>query len=568
MTTKQVVLSLATIALALFIGCRAGLADSINTNGENQTSEANRSPDAINGYTGPDERGSDMDNAEAKTQKVISRLATQNGRTYIEYLGNPYLMYGVQIRIDFMLGTAINDPAKLEETFMMAKEVGFRTVIVPISWLQFEIEKDIFDYWYIRSFVDWCNKYDLDLQLIWFGSNICGGNWVPGYLWLDPAAYPRADFPPAANTHLKYDNPNFIERETNAIGKMFEWLEENDTNHRVSMVQLNNEPDGAADMDNIPWDGTHEELYQYLWGGGQAEGSMAVMDALGQTVKSSGYQVVTRVNFVNTILDNEVNVTRRNLRKTFDLPGVDIVGIDNYARPISVYDRFMDYLHREVPEGNVPHVPEASGAQDNMINKAMHAFSRGEGYLIYEIRTVNTTGTDNDGGVYRIPSARGGTEWVERDGTVMLPGFYHGDWEAQPENITSEVRAFNNLIYKAAYKLATLPFGSITAYNTENVNGPYVSPDKRCGIYRIGYESPTGGEAMALCDTNGDVILLSLYDESKFIFPGKAITGNASVGYFTNSGEWTTEREVEITGEHIMLSAGECVRIPADNIGD
>jgi len=505
--------------------------------------------------------------AESKStdkRSVISKLVTKNRRTYVEYLDDPYLMYGVQIRIDNLIASGIDDPGKWEENFQKAKEVGFRSVIIAISWVEFEIVKDEFDFWFVSLFVKWCDKYDLDLHLIWFGSDVCGA-WtnVPKYLWDDPVTYPRADFAPATK-HLKYDSPGLIARESNAVKALFDWLEKNDKNHRVSMFQLNNEPDGAGDMDNIPWNASHEEMYKYLWGGGQAEGSIKVMDKLGQTVKASGNKVVTRVNFVNTILDNSVNVARKNLRKTFDMPGVDIVGIDEYSRLISVQERFMDYVNAEIPSGNVTHVPEASGAQENMINKIMNAFSRGEGYLIYEIRTAY--GQINDGGVYRQPSASNRTEWVERDGSKMLPGFYTNDWDPKPENVTSEVKSFNNLIYKASHKLATLHKDSISAFNIENKSGSYLKIGEKCGKYTLSYTSPVGGEAMAMCDINGDIILLALYNSSKFTISGKSLSGNASEGYFSKSGVWTQNKSVTVSGDTVTLSAGQCLRIPAGNI--
>ena len=526
------------------------------------------------GITACNTEGGDSSMASSDSSKSekteVSKLVKNDGRAMIEYLGNPYLMYGCQIRLDNMRASGIRDINAEEEYFKKLHELNFQTVVWQLCWVLFEVDKDKFDTFELDMVLKWCEKYDLNLQIIWFGSNVCG-SWtnIPKYIWNDSETYPPLPLSP--QTHLIYSTPALIERETKAVSKLFEILEQKDVTSRVCMFQVENEPDNAGDFKEangekmqIPWNGSDEQLFPYLWGGGQPDASINMMDKIAQACKNSNRSVVTRTNFVYTIFSNSVNQKNQYLRKTFERKYIDIVGIDIYSSTIEDYNKIMDYCVKETGPDNLSHSPESSGAQGTVINRVINAFDRGEGYLIYELRgAVPFVPAELDGGIYRMSS----TEWIERDGTQQVPNNEQNSYgKTMIESKTAELRDFNKLIYKASNKLASLNKDRISAFNVENKDGNYTQKGVLCDKYTLDYSTPNGGEALAICDTNGDLILLSLHKDSAFTVSGKTLSGKGSIGYFTVDGKWTEESSVDLSGSSVTLPEVTCMKIPAASI--
>ncbi len=496
-----------------------------------------------------------------KPRTTVSTLVAKNGRTTVEYLDNPYLIYGVQIRLDNLRADGINDINKWEELFKKTRELNFQTIECQVVWTCVELEKDFFDFFELSLILKWCNKYDLNLQIIWFGSNVAGGGirGVPTYVANDRLTYPRLAAHP--EIFVDYSNPNFQAREVNAMEQMMKFLEENDTQYRVCMIQVEAEPDNVTGVD-FSWQDP-ALVDKEMWGGGQALASITMMDKVGQAVKNSNRKVVTRAAFIDQSYFNVAQRNKNYIKKTFDTLGIDLVGIDNYDATLSSHTLLKDYVNSIIPSGNIAYTPEAGGDAGNTINQAMHAFSRGEGHLIYELRTGNFMPIDLDTGIYRRTPT---WDWVERDGTLDVPVYPRVAYGNMKECKTSEVRNFNKMIYKASSKLAVLNKDSMAAFNLENVQTAYSKFSQKCGLYTLDYYSPIGGEAMAMCDTNGDLILLSLYNMSKFTIEGKTIVGKASVGYYTKDGKWVEENTLSANGGTIVVPAISCVRISAENL--
>lgn len=75
----------------------------------------------------------------AGTNGYVSRLVTNDYGTYVEHNGKPYLMYGVQLRVDWQyadkkLEDGTTDWDWIEENFQKAVEDGFKTVAIPVYW--------------------------------------------------------------------------------------------------------------------------------------------------------------------------------------------------------------------------------------------------------------------------------------------------------------------------------------------------------------------------------------------------------------------------------------------------
>jgi len=66
-----------------------------------------------------------------------------------------------------------------------------------------------------------------------------------------------------------------------------------------------------------------------------------------------------------------------------------------------------------------------------------------------------------------------------------------------------------------------------------------------------------GGEAFALEDENGDIILLSLKNNSSFTFESLPANLHISIGYFDDLNVWHQNSSRNITGNNVTLNAKE-----------
>lgn len=74
--------------------------------------------------------GTDNDNT-LKTDNVVSKIVrTDDGNTYIEHNGKPYLFYGTQLRIDNIRERYNSDVSLIDQMFAKVKEDGFNTIVI------------------------------------------------------------------------------------------------------------------------------------------------------------------------------------------------------------------------------------------------------------------------------------------------------------------------------------------------------------------------------------------------------------------------------------------------------
>jgi hypothetical protein len=468
---------------------------------------------------------------QAKGQ--ISKIVRNPGKNYIEYQGLPYLNYGIQGRIDDYIGTwpcntSIN--STIYQYFQKTSEAGFRDLLVPVPWSWLETADNVFDFSYVNILVQNAKKYNLRLQLEWFGSDVCGYSGAPGYILNNHSSYPLISTT-VQYAPLDLSNSNLIAKETRAVAALMAHLATYDVTHRVMVFQVENEPDGSGVMTQ-------------LWAGNQKSAVLNLMNKIGQTVHTSAANMVTRVNLTGWAAAKDTSDYK-------GLTGIDIIGRDMYQDNLSIFLSGQGYLNCS---WNVNHTPENGALYSNNINLACASFQAGSGYLNYELRTTGSRTSQYDLGLYRSTT---GNDWVERDGTLNVGYIYCRDPTPRAEVVGSEVTAFNQMIYKADKKIALCSsLKKITAFNASNSTGA-INETKSFSTYTITYSSAIGGEAMVLEDTNGDIILLSLKDNSSFTFQNLPSNFRISIGYFDDLNIWHQNSSRNIIGNNVTLNAKE-----------
>jgi len=463
----------------------------------------------------------------------ISKIASISGKNYIEYLGLPYLNYGIQGRIDDYIGTwPCNTTYKstIYQYFQKTSEAGFRDLIVSVPWSWIETSDNVFNFSYVDTLIQNANRYNLRLQMEWFGSDVCGYSSAPGYILNNHSSYPLI----STTTQwapLDLSNSNLITKETRAVAALMAHLATYDVTHRVMMLQIENEPDGSGVM-------------AQLWAGNQKSAALNLMNKIGQTVHSSAANMVTRVNLTGWAAAKDTSDYK-------GLDGIDIVGRDMYQDNLSIFLSGSGYLNCS---WNVNYTPENGALYSNNINLVCASFQAGSGYLNYELRTTGSRTSQYDLGLYRSTT---GNDWIIRDGTLNVGYIYCNNPTPRAEVVGTEVTAFNQMIYKADKKIALCSaLKKIATFNRSNSTGA-INEIAVISPYTINYYSPTGGEALSLVDTTGKIILMSLKDGSSFTFNTLPTNFQYSVGWFDPQNNWHQTRSGSILNKTIQLNAKE-----------
>ena len=368
----------------------------------------------------------------------ISQLASKNGRRYLEYKGKPQMLYGVQLKLGDL--NVIEDVAErereIENHFRMSAVCHFPIVCVPVNW-KGHIEPALCagtDCDFVKKCLSYCDKYDLSIQWLWFGSNVCGMQVnVPQDIWDDAETYPR--YTENGENLLTVDHPNFIAREKKALEYFLDMLDRLDVNRKTSAIQVENEPDF------------------YAWHT-QRDRRQKVIDELGKTVKNSNFKVMTRVNLTapRTYLGEDPVID-----EILDLDGIDCVGVDVYINEVSYCTDFSDNMNARARDKNLPHFAELGANVDVLPQLICDTVQRGGGVLLYELKTARKYNNGPfDFGLYRFSP----NEWVERDGTVPVQ-YQWTEGIMVPEANTADIISLNEMFKIVNEPLATAPIDNI-----------------------------------------------------------------------------------------------------------
>ena len=367
---------------------------------------------------------------------LVSQVATsQDGDTYIEYNGAPFIYNGIQIRTDAFMNTDKWSIDEIEILFQTAKECGFDLVQIPLEWADIEIAKDVYDFYYLFKILEYARKYDLRMELLWFGTNMCGDTHsytVPDYILKDGKTYPKFDAPRTGEFwsyyglmwYLDFDDPDLLMREGLAIEKCLDFIYEYDSTHgghkSVIGMQIHNEPDCfprwrifTADKEvKDPLTGqtfTKEDAFKNV---------LNALDYLGKVVKNHPYKIITRVNFATMtrgdqdgessgiyLSNGNLATIRDFVKDTFALEGIDIIGDDCYDAVINDV-KGIQLMLKEQLVGNYPHIAENDGNYANTPSLLLTSQVVKAGYIVYELATSPffkaNNASDIDQGIYSV----------------------------------------------------------------------------------------------------------------------------------------------------------------------
>ena len=463
-----------------------------------------------------------------RTPITITEVKNNGTKNYVERMGVPYLQYGVQITTG---RSADEDEAFEEEFYKKSAELGFKTVLKAVKWKDVEPQENVYNMYTVSQILKNAEKYDLMIELLWFGGNVCGDStYTPEYVKND-----KIRFPFKSGSVLDFTSAELINRESKALTEVLNYLYDNDVNRRVSIIQIENEPTAAN-----------------CWVA-QLDAFLNYMDKMGQTVKNSCYRTVTRVNL--SVNDDYLKDDFELMGKILALEGIDMVGPDVYTRDLEHFVKYINRFTRGDMEGNIMHIAEGPGQIYNYSKIVTTCFANNSGYYTYELKSYG--GLDFDFGIFR----NNNNEWIKRDGTKKA--LYQWDMITKfPENVTDDITVFNGMVNSVATKIAKCSlnhFKGIFRGKTEKIGTQeimYDTSDSRVAN-RIG--------AVFLAD-DGYYYMFTPASSATFTFKNKSISGSVSIGAFVN-GEWKETATIEaVNGNVLNVKTGVVYRVSANQL--
>jgi hypothetical protein len=172
-----------------------------------------------------------------QTDHKIPAIVQKNGHFALIVDGAPFLMLGIQAN------NSSAWPDYLNKVWPAAEAIHANTVELPIYWEQFEATPGQYDYSVMDQILHQAREHHLRLVLLWFGTWKNGSShYTPEWIKLDQQKYPFV----VNKDGQTVDSPSTfsparLEADKNAFRALMHHLRQNDPQHTVLMVQVENE---------------------------------------------------------------------------------------------------------------------------------------------------------------------------------------------------------------------------------------------------------------------------------------------------------------------------------------
>lgn len=492
----------------------------------------------------------------ALPQIEVSRLVKGDAKTYVEVDGKPFPYIGAEIRLDALLNCDRMKVEDVEKYISKASELGLNCVLIPIYWNLIEPEQDKYDFSVVDKILEYVNKYDLRMELLWFSTNMCGDTHsylTPQYILEDPSLrFNRPDegafWGYYGNRYtLRFDDPWVLERETQAVTRLFthirEWDAANGERHPVISAQVHNEPDGT-----MRWRVDQKQLSQRdgtpltkpeVW-----TMTTNALDAVGNAIKNSPYKVLTRVNLVFGYgVKPFPEAPNASPADVFNLPGIDFVSVDTYKDNIrSLKEEVLAYS--SIP-GNFALVGENKGSYPNTAGLMLAAFAAGGGYQIYDLATSKFF-IDNSGG---------------------FAGIDHGvyTWDLREKEFTPEVKSMIYGLRGASHEIISTHPDDFAALNIA-ANFPESGEPQFINTTGASLHFSTDNGAMGFALDCGDHLVVYITKDARLDISNGTV-GDAEIGRYDVDGNFISEGTVALAGGTLNAKGGIFYRIPFKSAG-
>lgn len=452
---------------------------------------------------------------KGKNQQVISYVDTSldNSQKYVLRVdGKPFYMNNVQVRLD-LLRYAQGWNAQARETLIaQAAADGFNTLSIPIHWYEVEPEKDKFNWTVLDEYLGYMNKYDIKMEMLWFGTNSGGhvqwlgrdnkeGNHLrtPDYVLYSPEPGSKET---TSEYNIRRDMSDYSvdlrdnrlrERETYVLGKVMahiaEWDKANGSKHPVIGVQIGNEVIGQR----LPY--SNSLVISYL------------SDVAG-AIKNSDYVVWTRVNCVFWKIPSRIHENESRHLST-EGTNLDFIGIDTYRHHFRSDADFVASMRTNLPYvgKNYRMIMETNSNVPYAAQMHLAALSGNNAFNLYSIES-----------------------FYGKDGDSIKPLVQY----------LEDIRLVNKILNSDIVDIATKAHGyGLFVHNWQGVNSTTTISNAGIG-FAPGYPTSQG---ISILRSDTEIVLMSSKG-GRFTLPDSLNITYASKGYFDTDNKWVNQGEV------------------------
>ena len=480
-----------------------------------------------------------------KTEYITPYVINSSGeKTYIESRnGAPYIALSTEVLFNLIKDADMKDAEDTEKYFKLASEYGFNTMDVPIEWSMIEKDDNVFDYKWIKAFLDYAKKYNLKLNLLWYGSLTDGQTHtanIPSYVSKNEAKYSKI-----ANilrygvfgdlVIMDWTDKDLLQDESYAIYSLFnyiyDWSKDNSYDP-VVMVQI-----GQGTDRFVRW---RIEQYELLDENGEYldnEYSWNMINgyikAISKAVKMSSYRALTRVEFC------EQNAVTNYVRNIKDIETIDIV-CPTYLH--SIGNTVAGITNFKEEYSNMPIINAENWAKDYNDKQVLATMSiGGVGYVSFQLSNPSYYVSKAEGDLFRRYDYDT-NEFVEINNRATLT-----------KNIQlGLLKAYS--VVASTKQSNFVPLGINSSLKTD-IQNVYT----RSGVM-ASYNKAKDGLGFIISKDNY-IYAFSTCD-AELLFTNVTFT-TASEGYFDEFASWVNEGSVALTNSNlgISLEAGKLYRI-------
>lgn len=463
----------------------------------------------------------------------------------------PQIILSSLLRTDLFINADFKNASEMEDYFAIAKETNMNTIELSIMWSQIEKSYDNYDYTDLKCYLDFAKKYDLKINLEWYGSFVDGETHmsnVPNYI-NDSSTYPiikdMFDFANFGRCKiLDWSNENLLNREQKAIYNMmnyiYSWNLENDNYDPVIMVQIGQGVDrfqrwrvDAYDIQDMTSERAWNLAKKYL-------------NEVGKGVKYSKYKAITRSEFC------EQNAVVNYVRDIKDLEYIDVVS-PTYLHEIASTKNGIKSFNDEYSEMFL--MNSENWASDINHKQTLATFAMGaSGYVSYQLSCPLYFPESPNGALYKR---------YNESGTTLEEKFVENNTRA------TDTKNINKALLDAYIGVANAPRNRFASFGLNNLLNSKEESEQKIYLNNglmFKYSNPNSALGFAISDGN---YVYAYSSKDALLEIGNCTITMAQSGSFNKSGEWDISSSVTLENNSILnLNAGKVYRIRIASIND
>ncbi|HYX09387.1 MAG TPA: DUF5597 domain-containing protein [Bacteroidales bacterium] len=173
-----------------------------------------------------------------QSNDVLPYIKETNGVKQLIVDGSPFIMIAGEV-----MNSSSSSIEYMQPVWQQLKKLHVNTVLLPITWQQFEPVEGAFDYTLIDSLIENAHRNNLHMVVLWFGSwKNTRSDYAPDWVKMNWERFPRMR---GKDGEIKRAVANFsdkaLEADKNAYVKLLERIRQVDKHHTVLMMQIENE---------------------------------------------------------------------------------------------------------------------------------------------------------------------------------------------------------------------------------------------------------------------------------------------------------------------------------------